>query len=546
MASTRKKAHMWRLVICWFTVALFLEATSASSQPPNLVMILADDLGWHDVSYHGSDQIPTPNIDVLAMDGIILFHNYVQPLSTPTRAALLTGLYPIHTGTQRLDIGSADPIGLSVDFTLLPQHLRDLGYSTHMVGKWHLGFCKDEFKPTKRGFDTFYGIYNGDSDYWTHFARDNNIDVSGHALKDEKRALVEEAGRYLTSLLANQAVQLIHNRPKNKPFFLYFAPTAVHCGGSNGSLQAPKEYISKFGYLADYDRQLFAGSLAELDKSVGLIVEALYVSGQLSNTVIAFSTDNGGAPVGFSANTSPNWPLRGTKGTVAEGGVRGPGFLWSSSLTTRGRVTQQLFHVTDWMPTFYTAAGGQAKDLTMIDGVDQWESLTRGAPSPRKEVLYNIDPISDQSAIRGERYKIMEDKNNSLYPNYDWYEPTGSFAAGHWSSLQEQRQACLVAQVLSCYHGKTLETPAEHPDAVLTEIVSGGDFCHPSLGTCMYDLLTDPWERFNIYKPDHPEYMKLRARLEELKLTMKAPVFGVADPKANPLRRNGVWDSWLD
>ncbi|CAN7947457.1 unnamed protein product, partial [Ixodes pacificus] len=331
-----------------------------------------------------------------------------------------------------------------------------------------------------------------------------------------------------------------------QPFFLYFAPTAVHCGGSNGSLQAPKEYISKFGYLADYDRQLFAGSLAELDKSVGLIVEALYVSGQLNNTVIAFSTDNGGAPVGFSTNTSPNWPLRGTKGTVAEGGVRGPGFLWSSSLTTRGRVTQQLFHVTDWMPTFYTAAGGQAKDLTMIDGVDQWESLTRGAPSPRKEVLYNIDPVSDQSAIRGERYKIMEDKNNSLYPNYDWYEPTGSFAAGHWSSLQEQRQACLVAQVLSCYHGKTLETPAEHPDAVLTEIISGGDFCHPSLGTCMYDLLTDPWERFNIYKPDHPEYMKLRARLEELKLTMKAPMFGVADPKANPLRRNGVWDSWLD
>ncbi|KAG0427845.1 hypothetical protein HPB47_025132, partial [Ixodes persulcatus] len=128
--------------------------------------------GWHDVSYHGSDQIPTPNIDVLAMDGIILFNNYVQPLSTPTRAALLTGLYPIHTGTQRVDIGSADPIGLSADFTLLPQHLRDLGYSSHMVGKWHLGFCKDEFKPTKRGFDTFYGIYNGDSDYWTHFARD--------------------------------------------------------------------------------------------------------------------------------------------------------------------------------------------------------------------------------------------------------------------------------------------------------------------------------------------------------------------------------------
>ncbi|XP_072142218.1 arylsulfatase B-like [Dermacentor andersoni] len=289
------------------------------------------------------------------------------------------------------------------------------------------------------------------------------------------------------------------------------------------------------------------GSLAELDNAVGAIVEALYKGGLLNNTVIAFSTDNGGAPVGFSRNTSPNWPLRGSKGTVAEGGVRGPGFLWTPRLATRAKATKQLFHITDWLPTFYAAAGGNMKNVPQIDGVNQWQSLTLGAPWPRKEVLYNIDPVWGQSAIRGERFKIMEDHNNTVFPNYEWYDPVGGLAPDHWNTLHEARQACLAAQVLSCFHGKTLETPKELPDAVLTEImVQGGQYCHPSMGPCMYDLENDPWERVNIYRPDHPEYMKLRARLDELKLTMKAPLTGTPDPRADPLRREGIWESWQD
>ncbi|XP_065297104.1 arylsulfatase B-like isoform X2 [Dermacentor albipictus] len=532
----------------WWTacIALLLPLTRAA-QPPNIVMILADDLGWHDVSYHGSDQIPTPNIDVLAMDGVVLANNYVQPLCTPSRAALLTGYYPIHTGTQHSSFRSADPAGLDPDLKLLPEYLKDLGYSTHMVGKWHLGFSKEEYTPTSRGFDTFYGVYNGEVDYWTHFSRDPALDLSGHALKANRRPLLEEMGRYLTALFVKEAAAIIGSRNSSKPFFLYFAPTAVHCGGLNDSLQAPKEYVAKYAYLGDYDRQVFAGSLAELDNAVGAIVEALYKGGLLNNTVIAFSTDNGGAPVGFSRNTSPNWPLRGSKGTVAEGGVRGPGFLWTPRLATRAKATKQLFHITDWLPTFYAAAGGNMKNVPQIDGVNQWQSLTLGAPWPRKEVLYNIDPVWGQSAIRGERFKIMEDRNNTVFPNYEWYDPVGGLAPDHWNTLHEARQACLAAQVLSCFHGKTLETPKELPDAVLTEImVQGAQYCHPSMGPCMYDLENDPWERANIYRPDHPEYMKLRARLDELKLTMKTPLTGAPDPRADPLRRDGIWEPWQD
>ncbi|KAL1427797.1 hypothetical protein MTO96_003138 [Rhipicephalus appendiculatus] len=140
---------MSRILQCCTAWAALLLSLARSAQPPNIVMILADDLGWHDVSYHGSDQIPTPNIDVLAMDGVVLANNYVQPLCTPSRASLLTGYYPIHTGTQHSSFRSAQPVGLDPDLKLLPEYLKDLGYSTHMVGKWHLGFSKDEYKPTK-------------------------------------------------------------------------------------------------------------------------------------------------------------------------------------------------------------------------------------------------------------------------------------------------------------------------------------------------------------------------------------------------------------
>ncbi|XP_049518998.1 uncharacterized protein LOC125943591 [Dermacentor silvarum] len=161
------------------------------------------------------------------------------------------------------------------------------------------------------------------------------------------------------------------------------------------------------------------------------------------------------------------------------------------------------------------------KNVPQIDGVNQWQSLTLGAPWPRKEVLYNIDPVWGQSAIRGERFKIMEDPQQHGVPQ--------------------------LRVVLSCFHGKTLETPKELPDAVLTEImIQGGEYCHPSMGPCMYDLENDPWERVNIYRPDHPEYMKLRARLDELKLTMKTPLIGTPDPRADPLRRDGIWESWQD
>ncbi|XP_064462578.1 arylsulfatase J-like isoform X3 [Ornithodoros turicata] len=421
----------WVQILC-----LCLLLRNAASRPPNIVFILVDDLGWRDVSYHGSDQIPTPNIDVLAMDGVVLGHNYVQPLGTASRAALLTGFYPVHTGMQHLSIGDTEPRGLGMEFKLLPQFLKDLGYSTHMIGKWHLGFFRDEQKPLRRGFDTFYGIFNGAADFWTHFSRDPTMDLSGHALRSNEVPLLNETGRYLTSLFARQAERIIHSRPRTKPFFLYLAPTAVHCAGSNGTIQAPYEYLSSFSYLKDYDRQMLAGSLAELDK-------------------LTMAARRWASPI-----TSPQ---------------------------TGPCVVRRAL----------------------------WQKVEHG-------VLLSCGRRGSHRAV--------------VSPSSSFTLQTGFL---HYTGLL----------VLSCFHGKTLETPREIPDAVLAEVMATapvGGYCHPKFATCMYDLNDDPWERYNLYRPDHPEYMRLRARIEEFKQTMKPVTYTGSDPRADPMVHGGVWNAWHD
>ncbi|KAL1421913.1 hypothetical protein MTO96_022622 [Rhipicephalus appendiculatus] len=150
------------LVIFWASVAVSKKAL------PHIIFVLVDDLGWDDVSFHGSSQIPTPNIDTLAADGIILNNYYVQPMCTPSRSALMTGMYPIHTGMQHWVIRSPEPWGLPLELKIMPQYLKELGYATHLVGKWHLGYFEKEYTPTYRGFDSFFGYYNGFIDYYQH------------------------------------------------------------------------------------------------------------------------------------------------------------------------------------------------------------------------------------------------------------------------------------------------------------------------------------------------------------------------------------------
>src|SRR5215470_11971367 len=222
-------------------------ATAQSALRPNIVYILADDLGQADVGFHGSD-IKTPTIDKLAQNGARLEQFYAQPMCTPTRAALMTGRYPLRYGLQTLVIPASLSYGLPNDEWLLPQALKEAGYTTAIVGKWHLGHAKREFWPKQRGFDYQYGAQLGEIDYFTH---------SAHGVRDWFRdnKPVKEEG-YVTQLLGQDAVKLIGGHDPKTPLFLYLTFTAPHA-----PYQAPQEYLDRYKHIVDRNRRAYAAMI---------------------------------------------------------------------------------------------------------------------------------------------------------------------------------------------------------------------------------------------------------------------------------------------
>ncbi|CAG2165570.1 unnamed protein product, partial [Oppiella nova] len=400
------------------------------SERPNIVFIIADDLGWGDVSFHGSQQAQTPNIDLLASTGIILNNYYTSPLCSPSRSAILTGYHPIHTGTQHDVFQGAQPFGTPLQYKLLPQYLKELGYETHAVGKWHQGFHRREYLPTRRGFDSHFGYWTGQSDYYDRTSAENwwALDFRNGELPANT---TEYEGRYATDIYTERAVDIIRERANSssKPLFLYLSHQSVHSASRRQPLQAPQDLIDRHRDVQDLDRRTFVGMVSALDDSVGEVMAALKMADILNNTIIVFTTDNGGSTRGTAPGSSidysvgSNWPLRGSKCTLFEGGIRGVGLIWSPLLNST-YISEHLMHLTDWLPTLYRAVGGQPKALGPIDGIDMWDILINNLDNPRKHLLHNIDPIMGVWALRYGYYKLI---SGTVYKgNFDgWYLPPG-------------------------------------------------------------------------------------------------------------------------
>lgn len=361
---------------------------SLAAQQPNIVFILTDDQGFNDVSWH-NESVLTPNLQRLLDAGVRLKYNYVQPICTPTRSALMTGFYPYHLGRQEGVLALTTPTGLTMSKTLLPEKLQDLGYTTHGIGKWHLGFCDWAYTPTHRGFDTFYGYYQGNEDYYTH-----TVD-GGYDFRDNEQVLWEVNGTYSTYLFGDRALEIIEEEAvRSEPFFLYLALQSVH-----SPLQVPDEYLDYYPNDAD---QVYLGMVTAMDDVVGRVVEALRSTGQYNNTLIIYSSDNG------SPKTARNTPLKGKKDTLWEGGTRVPGLLYSPLLHNTPREYSGLMHITDWYNTLLAAAGADL--LPENDGFNQWEALSTGqSPSPRDSLIYNLNMDEDgpHGAIRVGKYKLF-------------------------------------------------------------------------------------------------------------------------------------------
>lgn len=373
-------------------------ARAEGRRPPNIIYIMADDLGWKDVGFHGSD-IETPVLDGLAKAGVQFDEFYAQPMCTPSRAAFLTGRYPLRYGLQSGVIPSAGAYGLATDEYLLPQLLKDAGYETALVGKWHLGHGDTKYWPRQRGFDHFYGALVGEIDHFKH---------ASHGVKDWYRnnTPLDETG-YDNTLFGDEAARLIRTRETGKPLFLYLAFTAPH-----SPFQAPEPYVKRYAHIKDEQRRLYAAMVTAMDDAVGHVLKALEETGQRENTVIVFQSDNGGVRSALFAGESKvgdnlpadNGPYRDGKGTLFEGGTRVVGFMnWPGHI--KPGTVQGLSHVVDMYPTLAAIAGATMEKNKPLDGMNLWPAISEGAATPRDEVIYNVDPTG--GAVRQGDMKLV-------------------------------------------------------------------------------------------------------------------------------------------
>ena len=372
-----------------------------AADKPNIVHIVADDLGWKDVGFNGCADIKTPNLDALAAGGAKLTQFYVQPMCTPTRACLMTGRYPFRYGLQTAVIPSVSTYGLAEDEWLLPQCLKEAGYKTAIIGKWHLGHADRKFWPKQRGFDYQYGAMIGELDYFKH---------DEHGVLDWFRdnQPVKEEG-YTTTLLGKDAARLIEQHNVSAPLYLYLAFNAPHT-----PYQAPAEYIERYKNIEEPTRRVYAAMVGCLDDEVGRVVAALEKKNMRGNTLILFHSDNGGTRsamfAGVMADMSKikipcdNGAYREGKGTLYEGATRVCALANWPGRINAGTVNG-LFHAVDLYPTIAALAGASTTKCKPLDGVDVFDAIAKGATSPRIEIIYNIEPF--RAAIRQGEWKLV-------------------------------------------------------------------------------------------------------------------------------------------
>ncbi|GAB6025102.1 hypothetical protein CHUAL_010534 [Chamberlinius hualienensis] len=533
-------------MLFWIKIvlSLFYFGVEASSRP-NIVIILADDLGWNDVSFHGSNEIPTPNIDALAYRGVILNNYYVLPICSPSRSALLTGKHPIHTGMQGDVIFGMQPYGLPLTEKLLPHYLKELGYATHLVGKWHQGFFRTEYTPTYRGFDSHFGYFCGHQDYYSHQALESSDNV-GFDMRRNMSVAWDTVNKYSTNLFTDEAISVINNHDTSQPLFLFLSELAVHAGNSYDTIQAPAEYIARFPYIEDLKRRKFAGVLTLLDESVGNVTIALNDRGMLNNTIILFSTDNGGATGGYDGNAGSNFPLKGCKDTLFEGGVRGSGFIWSPFISNSSRVSNEMMSIQDWLPTLISAAGGNGS-ISGIDGINMWDSISRGTPSPITEILHNIDDVRIASAIRSGDYKLVSGTTHGGH--YDgWFGPPKYYIniPHSYSNIKNTRLNFELNefQHLDYIHYKNVMSESVI-DCGSSEIPPNATI-HCISSPCLYNIRDDPCEYYNIADEQPEVVTQLMDRLDWYRSTAVPQLNKPNDPEANPKYHGYVWVPWKD
>ena len=521
------------------------------------MLIICDDYGYSDVGWKNAavgDVMHTPVMNDLSARGIRLGNYYVQPICTPTRSVLMTGRYQIRTGLQHGVIHPKMPSGVPTNFPLISNLLQGYNYSCHIVGKWHLGFYSQAHTPWRRGFNSSFGYLGGMEDPWTHQVqsyydwRDNGI--PDHTVATGGKH--PDPSRYGTKLIRERAVAIIEDHAANhsgSPLFLYLPFQAVHA-----PLEAPPYWVGKQESLVrfngDKNRRIYAAMVEQMDFAIGKVVDALQAGGLYNDTLIVLSADNGGIkPGGY------NWPLRGQKATLWEGGMRATGFVHSPRLphvlaqtrkeeggTTSGGGGDEgggggggyeysgLVHVSDWLPTFLKLAGGDPASVRPagLDGYDVFAAITAGdgnnsSNSPRTELLHNIDiygglgvhGFGDAALRLGDLKLIVRAKPGDPRSKQGHFVPPECGSNCTPPTMPSDR-GCV----------------ADSPETVLW----------------LFDLATDPLETCNLANARPADVKRLMDRLGEYNSSQVAINYPPNDPKADPSTRKGIekgsWGPW--
>ena len=370
-------------------------AAPQGGRKPNVIFILADDLGYADVGFQGARDFETPNLDRLAASGVRFTNAYVtHPYCSPSRAAILTGRYQQRFGHEHNPPyrPEDDSIGTPVDEVFLSQTMRDAGYRTAAIGKWHLGDAK-RFLPQSRGFDEFFGFSGGGFNYYGVGGRGER---ATHIIRNGETVPPAQIS-YLTDDFTDEAVSFI-NRNRERPFFLYLAYNAVHAPD-----QAPQKYIDRASHIEFGQRSVYAAMAIAMDDGVGRVIEALEKTGLRENTLVCFLSDNGGR-----RDIADNFPLRGHKGLLFEGGVRVPFVMsWPGRLPKETKYDHPVSSL-DLFPTAASIAGASTAKSKPLDGINLIPFLTGQNRSAPHESLYWREIGGQGYAVRHGRYKLVK------------------------------------------------------------------------------------------------------------------------------------------
>ena len=372
--------------------------SSDAAQLPNIVILLADDLGWGDVGYHGG-AIRTPNLDRLAGEGVRLERFYTAPICSPTRAGLLTGRYPLRFGMMRSAIAPWSRYGLPPEERTLAELLADAGYARRiLVGKWHLGHASREFHPLNQGFTHFYGHLNGAIGYFSHERKG--------ALDWHRDWEISRDRGYSTDLVGREAVRSIEQSPPGEPFFLYVAFNAPHF-----PLEAKPGDLDRYPER-EGRRRTYAAMVDSMDQAIGSILDALDANGLVENTLVLFASDNGAAEIGV------NRPLRERKSTVYEGGIRVPALIrWPAEIPGRRSVTASMGYI-DVYPTLKRVVGLETPDPNALDGRDVLDVIRGSAEAPERDWYSFVAPDEiERIAVTRGRWKLIVQGSGVLEPN---------------------------------------------------------------------------------------------------------------------------------